>query len=380
MITDMLAEITILLYLLSGSFFAAVFFSKKFEETISITILSSVCITFLFGMLGKLYWGFAFCLFLCIGLYFLSVIKLFRCKNISSIKSEFLTPSLLLFCILYVVIIILVRGRVATNSDEFSHWMECVKAMTIHNDFSTNPLSHDDYRSYPPGMSLFQYIVERIYLIFNSDVYFSEWVVYFAYQVFSVSLYFPFLKKIEWRRVYVFIFVIVGAYLTPSIFYNYVFSTVTIDPFVAILGGVGISTVVLLADSSVYSAAVIALMCVNLCLAKDVGIVFSIIMMVIYTIKINMLEVYTSPTKRVLRNIVVAGLPIVSMICCKKMWAYQMIITNTQYKGVEKYLVKDFFDCFFLKNGTDYKQTIVDNYKEAIVNADIAGISFLGGI
>lgn len=271
-------------------------------------------------------------------------------------------------------------GRMATNSDEFSHWMECIKVMTVHDDFSTNPLSHDDYRSYPPGMALFQYIVQRVYLLFNRDKIFSEWIVYFAYQVFSVSLILPFLKKISWKKSYIFAAVIVCCLLSPSMFYDYFFSTVTIDPFVCMLAGSGLAYVILLADNKISASLIIALYCINLCLAKDIGLTYAIILISLYVMKM-IVSGNHSPDKRRKKGYVFllnTLIPVIASVLYKKMWSYEVASSGAPVISPKHLYIKEFFEYFIFHKGTDYRQTVVDNYKSAMISGDIAGIHMLG--
>lgn len=376
----MLAEVVIFVFLVSGSFYAAVGFDRKFEEILPLTIMTSVALTFFSGMMHELFMGAVCCFSICVVLYILAGIKLCRSKSFLTLKSNFFTPSFFLFLVLYIVLILLIYGKKATDVDEFSHWIECVRSMIILDDFSTNPLSHDDYRSYPPGMALFQYTIQKLYLIFNPNIRFCEWVVYFAYQVFAVSLIFPFLKKIQWKKAIIFSVVIVGIFLSPSVFYSYLFRTLTIDPFVAMLAGTGIAMTVLISDADTVSSVSIAMICVNLYLAKDVGILFSVFILLLYLIKINCVGNFKSKKKRIICNVLHIGIPAVALISYRLAWLYEIKATGARIVNVQKYMVREFFEYAVFRNGTDFRQTVVNNYKAALIDGNKAGISILGGV
>lgn len=373
------SEIVIFAYVSSGSFYAAVCHNKKFEEVLPLTIMTTVLIGFLMGMMDKLYLGFLACVVFGVFLYVVGGIRLFKTKDYLKIKENFFTSAFFVFSAIYVVIIILNYGKMATNTDEFSHWIECVRSMILLDDFSTNPLSHDSYRSYPPGMALFQYIVQRIYLVFHRNEPFSEWMVYVAYKLFYISLLFPLMKRIDRKNLHIALLAVVGFFLTPSRFYGYVFKTLMIDSFVAMLAGSGLAFVMFVAEKEVFSLFTITLICANLYLAKDVGVFFAIFIIAMYALKINYLHLYETKKKRLIANVLFVGVPIFTLLCFKYMWDFELRMTEAKIVNVQNFKIREFFELLIFHNGTDYKQTIVDNFCNALVDKDVACIPLWGG-
>ena len=126
----------------------------------------------------------------------------------------------------------------ATVTDEFTHWMYCIKTTTYLNDFSTNPAAYSAYPSYPPGMCLFQYFFQKIYLLTKPGMPFSEWRAYLAYQVLLVSLGMPFLQRLSFKRpLEMLLNASIPIFIHLPFFFGYNFAGVMIDAFVGAAAG-----------------------------------------------------------------------------------------------------------------------------------------------
>ena len=67
---------------------------------------------------------------------------------------------LIIFLLVFFAFSVFNAGKLASTWDEFSHWIDIVKAMTTVDDFGTNPQSLSTFKSYPPAMSIFQYVLQ----------------------------------------------------------------------------------------------------------------------------------------------------------------------------------------------------------------------------
>ena len=77
----MLPLIVFLLVIMSGSFFCAVHFSKRFEETLISTIIVYILFTFLMGLVGLLRFGVYGVLAFSLVLYVLGIMELVKTKE-----------------------------------------------------------------------------------------------------------------------------------------------------------------------------------------------------------------------------------------------------------------------------------------------------------
>lgn len=328
----MLGDFLFLICLISGSFFASLFFKRKFEEVLPLIIMTIVIIEYLFGIFNFLPLGFYFCCAF-FGFCTLWLIHKLVKKEIymESMLRFLFTPSFVLFVLIFFLLIYFNYGKLATYIDEFSHWMECIKSMIYLDDFSTNPLSHDDYASYPPGMALFQYFVQKLHLISRQKKIFCEWRMNFAYQIFSIALVFPFFSKVGWKN---WQYLVPGMFffvISPCIFYGSILKTVEIDPFVAIMAGCGITIAEFVAEKDLYSLIYLTLLCCNLFLAKDVGLMFAVFILIIYLVKVVIISKGSvcefSGVKKYLYGII----PITSLMIIKLTWNHELKVNNSTF-------------------------------------------------
>ena len=196
----MIENIIFLGLLCSGGVWCAARFNRTFEETLPLTAMGMVLLVFLFGVCGWLKIGVALCFCIALALYVATVILLITKKNFHSFFKNTITPGSLIFILIFFALSFFNLGRVACSWDEFSHWVDIVKVMTTLNDFGTNPASSSAFQSYPPGMSIFQYILQRKFLWVNPDGGFNEWRVFFSYQIFCLIPLFPLFKNCSFKK------------------------------------------------------------------------------------------------------------------------------------------------------------------------------------
>lgn len=190
----MISLIIWFILLSSGSIFASSFYNKKYEEVLPITSAGIVLLLFLSGLIGQLQVG---AIVIAIALFLLLISSVFwaiRKKQVKRLINNTLTPAFFAFAIIFMGTCYFNYARMVTTWDEFSHWADIVKVMVNINDFGTNPMSYSAFKSYPPGMALFQYFMQEVF-IWTSNGLFNEWFLYVAYQIFGFSFIIPFLKK-----------------------------------------------------------------------------------------------------------------------------------------------------------------------------------------
>lgn len=180
----------------SGSVLCAAIWKRRYEEILPITCSIIVMVLFLCGIAGSLFFGGILVCILGIGTYITAALWVIRNKDWTTFAKNIFTPGFLAFIIIFACVCLFNFGRVAYYWDEFSHWADIVKVMTTLNDFGTNPESYSIFRSYPPGMSLFQYYALKL-SEWTTSVPFNEWQLYAAYQIFLFSFMLPFIKELK---------------------------------------------------------------------------------------------------------------------------------------------------------------------------------------
>ena len=291
----------IILYILivSVSFFGACIFRKKFEDTLPLTFIYIMLSLFIFGLLDLLKFG-VFAVVMSLGcLYVAAIYTLIVKHNIKEMASYFFTPAFFIFSILFAVLIYINYGKLADSWDEFSHWMDCIKAMSSIDHFVTSPDSHSNFQSYPPAMALVQYFSQKIFMHVHKGAEFNEWRMYLVYQLFALSIFFPFLNNLSRKRPAEIIMLPCILFLLPLIFYNGLYAEIWIDPFVAILAGCGFARVLYYEKDDITYHLYVTGICATLVLAKDIGLFFGLFVGAAYAIDLLMNKVETFNKRKI---------------------------------------------------------------------------------
>lgn len=272
----MIAGILIFLALCAPGVWCAASRGRRFEELLPVSAMGIVLVLFVFGLLSKLEWGVYGLLLLGAYFYLLTGISLWKRKNRRTFRGNLVTPGFCIFLAAYCGLTLLNRGRLANTWDEFSHWIDVVKVMTTQDDFATNPGAFSGYASYPPGMALFQYFFQKVSFLCGGER-FSEGSTYTAYQVLTFCLFFPFLRKLSFRKPAAILPYLAGVFLAPMLFHNF-FASIFIEGFLGVCSGVGMSMIFLYPreEKDTLYIGTIGMLCAMLALAKDAGIVFAL--------------------------------------------------------------------------------------------------------
>ena len=271
---------------ISGSLFVSAIFHRRFEEALPVSVGGIPVLLFFLGLFFGLKAAFICVLVICAGLLVASFVFLFVKKGFFSFLSCFFTPSLVLFCLFFFGLIYIHYGRPANGFDEFSHWIDSVREMVILDDFGTAPGAQTLYASYPPGMSLFQYFVQKINLLVSPNGGFREWLCYPAYQLLAFSFVFPMLKKVTWKTLIPTGVLLVLGYLSVLAFYDYGLTMCYIDPFLGIVAGSGFALVYTWEKGDKLRLAILLIALFLLVMAKDSGLFFAIMVAVAMMIKV----------------------------------------------------------------------------------------------
>ena len=279
----MISILTWFLVLSSGSVLCTAVWKRKYEELLPVTCSAIVLVLFLCGVTCGLSAGVWVVCFLAAGSYVAAFIWLCRKKAWKVFFSNLFTPGFCALAVLSGIFCCLNYGRVAFNWDEFSHWADVVKVMFTLDDFGTNPLSNSLYWSYPPGISLFQYFLQKLQGWFYSGN-FSEWHLYLAYQVFALSYMVPFLKGVSFKKPCIFLTLIALFVFSPLVFYTDFYNAILVDPLLGILTGTGFAAIYLTRHKDVIYDLWIASILSMLVLIKDVGLLLAIFLGAAYVI------------------------------------------------------------------------------------------------
>lgn len=370
----MIFSFTALFICLSGSICTSIIYGVKPGRMIPVTLMSIVAVLYLFGMAGCLAAGVNIVLIIIIILYITAILYAIKIHmDFKILLKKIFTPAVIIFTVVFAFLQVLNAGMVLHNWDEFSHWGDVVKAMSYIDDFATNARSHSTFRSYPPGMALLQYFFQKLHMKLEYHRTFSEWRLYAVYQIFALSMIFPFMEKEKQRKTEK-IAVLVSSCILPLIFYQDFYSMVYIDPFVSILSGTAMAMVLFHdCNDRIYDISIF-LLCVNLVLSKDIGFYFAVIVSILYSVdKIVRLisERKESIEIKRTKNFVGGGkylyllIPFILTIFTKFSWDWKIRISGIEASFSSKIQVLEYFKIFFLHGDSTYKQEVVDKAKDA---------------
>lgn len=253
--------------------------------------------------------------------------------------------------------------------DEFTHWGSAVKSMFKINEFSTSPNSSLYFQSYPPAMTIFQYIFTFI------KGEFIEYYAYYSYDLFCFCLFLPFLSKIEWKNA---IKIIISTFLIiviPTLFYQYFYISIYIDAALGLTFGFIISLIIKQKnDYKIYDIILLSLSLMILILQKDTGMFLAIIAIFIFAIDIliykNKIKLTKENLKQLLKKILIIMIPIFCIIIVKIAWNHSIEINNALVKFSGKYDIKQIIQILLRKDQT-YKVEVMNNFIKACFTKEI---------
>lgn len=373
----MLTYIAFFLAISSGSIFCSARFGRKFEEILPITCMGIVLILFVFGVMGILKAGVLAVVLLVVMLYCMSAATLVKKKDWRIFLSAVVTPGAVIFLCAYIAFALLNHGRLAYAWDEFSHWADIVKVMTLLDDFGTNPASHSIYQAYPPGMALFQYFLQKIFLFFNPGALFREALIYMPYQIFFASLLFPFFKGVSFKRPLRILLICAGIFIVPLVFFDTIYATVYIDPFLGFLAGAGFAAVFLDEDRDWVYSLYIWLLCATLILAKDSGMLFALLLAAAYCISIFDGAKRSGESTSRRQQFLLAGVSLLFVLLPKLLWSLELKTSNALIMFTGKVDLVRLLKVLIGRDNT-YLSTVFRNWGSALVHRRIS-LGYTGG-
>ena len=313
----MLAFCIFFLILSTGGVCCAAFTRHRYEEAVPVTGMSVVLVLFLMGICGALKAGvYAVCA-ISAALYVVSAVQVIRKRSYAAFFRRLFTPGAVIYAGMFAALAVWDYNRMVYHWDEFSHWTDVVKAMTLTDVVSTNPLAGSMFQSYVPGMALFQYFVQKIMQMFRFVPEYREWLVCYAYHLLCLSFVFPFLSRVRFSRFFSGLILTVAVCLVPSIYYDFLGSTLS-EPVLGIVAGSGFASLYIRRKKDGLHWLHLCLTLMMLVLTKDVGMLLAICLGAAMIAE----RLYFSPEgrKRSPARLVQAGCAAVSIALPKLLW------------------------------------------------------------
>ncbi len=269
-----------LLAVSSGSVLGVTVWKRRFTEILPVSCSFIVLLLFIAGLAGKLKTGVYLLLIIAGGLYLFSIWYAVSHREVKDSLKRLCAADTAVFAVPALLFLYCDRGMEAIRWDEFSHWMDTVKTMTLINDLGTNPDAHVIYPSYPPGLSLFHYPLQEIYLL-TGGTEFSEWRYLFSYKLFSLCMIAPVFRKLSFQNPLAILFAFGSSLVFPGVFFESFYDGGVVDSFLGLMSGAGLAYLILydkendriMKRLSVCAAAMI------LVLTKDAGLLFAVMLL-----------------------------------------------------------------------------------------------------
>lgn len=333
------------------SFFYTFKLDKPLSKTIVLSFFSTTLIIYIFGLFNHLKLGVYFIYFITFILFIYNLIYIIKEHKLSYVKKELTSPGFIIFVIISSSIILVDHGKLFSNWDEFSHWGDVVKAMYDTGMFSTSSISQSAFQSYPPFMSLFQYLCVSIYGKF------SEGLIYTSYAILVLSLFIPFIKiKTYKKNIIKIISISLIVFLVPMIFCDNYYSTIFIDSALGLLFGYIMASLYVVKDYDRYTVLNTSLALIALVLFKDVGLMLAVIALLCLFINLILNKKISFKKK-----IILFLIPLISLIFAKTSWSLNISLNHANILFSNPISLKDVINLIIGKDHT-YHITVVSNY------------------
>ena len=355
----MLPLIVFLLVIMSGSFYLAARFDKRFEETAIITIVSFVLIAFLMGMIGLLRFAVHAVLIIALALYVLGVMVLVKNKEWKRFLGNFFTPGFVIFVVMCAVFTMGIRGKVFTDSDEFSHWGDVVKVMVQTGNFGSHPDSGSIFKSYPPGVSIFQYLFECIGALITGEE-FVEWYCYFGLNILYVAVVLPVFRCLKFKNVMGMVAVVLATLCLPYMYFLPSFITLYVELLLAFMFAGLLLDMLFNEDKDIFFDIRFLLMLTFMVLTKDSGLLFAIFFGIAYVFIRYRGDISDFKNKG---NFVVYVSTAASVFVPKLLWSLNNVLNHVNKSFGNKFDFVSFINVLLGKE-TGYRRKVMGNFIE----------------
>lgn len=372
----MLSIIIFLLVISAFSAFAAFRYQKDYELTVAIGSLGVIIFLFIFGLLGLLKLGAVLVCLIAAGLYvvtFIGAVKAVGDGNTNYVKNRFshlFSIGFFVFFACAVALIYISYGRLAIAPDEFSHWLDTVKIMSTIDAFGTREGSWATFASYPPAMSLLQYLLEKLSYFCGASE-FSEWKAYFVYKLLGVAIMLPFLsfaKRSVCRNI-VNVVLWIGLLIIPIALFADYYSSLYIDGILGVMGGCGFTAVLLWKEKDWLYNSYIILLCSVLAITKDIGSLLAAFIFIEYFVDFiarNGFRLKFENVKNAARYFLELLSPLLGLLITKQLWSLEVNTHNIARKFSAKVdlgvLVR-----VLLGDKISYYSSVYTAYKRAVL-------------
>lgn len=346
--------IAMLIIILTISISVTNIMKKKIELTIPLTVIGITIVVYITGLFDNLDIGVKIVEVVAVIATIFNIVHILKSKDKKEIGQLILTPGLFTYIALFLVFILINKGRIFEDYDEFNHWALIIKNMYMYNGYGTVENSIVTFNEYPPFTAVFQYIW------LNIKGQYSEDVIIIAQNIMYLSVIIPICKNADFDKKFKNLLLIVPIILIcPLVFYEDFFVNILEDGLLGILFGIGLFIIYKDVENQKYKNIVLSLIMTALALTKTTGILLAIFIFIFNLIKnLNKKE---EKKVNVKSAIIIAILPTILATAwyvklnatrADKEWDYSKIVKSDITEKDKKEITNTFINAFF-KNGTE---------------------------
>jgi len=371
----MLASLLFFIVISSGCVSLVAFTGRKYEEALPVSCMTIVFVMFVCGLLNILPASFPVVCALsaasCLSALFY-ILKSDRKQRFTDFIKAFFTPAFFLFFVFFVYVLLLNKGRLFYFEDEFTHWGDVVKAMLETGTLSTGPNTRSVFASYPPAMALFQYLLQRLNLFVNPGIIFDESLTFVAYQLLMAAFMLPFFAGHDYRRVYPYI-LFAAALVSPLIFFDTAYTSIYIDPFLAVVCASGLAAVLSGKCSETWYRAYVFMCAAMLVLTKDVGAMLAVFLLAVCAVMVFGTKNCGFTKGKILRFV---GIAAISVALPYLLWKLNIKLSGAPVAFDGKVDIGIMINAFLGRDGS-YRSQLTDTFYNYIIGVS-SSVSFLG--
>ncbi|MBD5473552.1 MAG: hypothetical protein HDR20_11870 [Lachnospiraceae bacterium] len=209
------------------AFLYMMIWNRKFEETITLALVTVGLMLYFAGWIEKLHTGIIIISIFSV-ISFLAAVYLFNGKKKE--YKDLLSPGLLIYLGLVCLIILNAHDLYMAKWDEYSHWGIAVKDMFFYSCFGKHVNSTLLLPRYFPFATLIEY-----WFMYHNGL-FSESILYVGFHVMVLSALIPAAKSIQKSWKYLFPVLAVIIFIPAAFFYD-VSNCIYVDPLIAVWVG-----------------------------------------------------------------------------------------------------------------------------------------------
>lgn len=339
---------------------------QKIELTIPISVITITIIIYIAGLFDNLDVGVKIVEIIAILATIYNIVNLIKSLKNNNIKDDvkrIITPGLFIYIAIFMIFIIINKGRIFEDYDEFNHWAVIIKNMYMYNGYGTVENSIVTFNEYPPFTASFQY------LLVNIKGQYAEDLVIIAQNILYLSIIIPICEKIDFEKKFKNLLLIVPVILIlPLIFYEDFFVNILVDGFLGILFGIGLFLIYKEKQDKVYKNIILSLIIAALALTKTTGILLAFLLLIFEIIK-GIVNKKEKCIKKELKTVLIISiLPIILVISwyvkiniaqTEKEWNFKSILQQQENNKFKQEIAKKYINAFFTKDEITSKQFTV---------------------